>query len=108
LNDKPTALENVHTDATKPVVSIIEPDSATVYPSNQKIYLKISSSSIYPLSQIDIFINGVYLETESPPFNFSFTPAELDNLQKENQLKIISHDTAYNKSETDSTFKVAQ
>ena len=57
---------------------------------------------------MDIFINGVYLETDQPPFDFSFTPAELNNLQAENDLKIISYDSVFNKSETDSIFKVQQ
>ena len=106
--DKPTASDNVHTSSTKPNISIIEPDTSTVYPVNEKINLKISSSSIYPLQKIDIFINGVYLETDQPPFNFSFTPSDLSNLQAENDLKIISYDTIYNRSETDSTFEVQQ
>jgi hypothetical protein len=108
LADKPAATDDVHTSLTKPVISILTPDSVTVYPPNQKIYLKISSSSIFPLQKIDIFINGVYLETDQSPFDFSFTPAELENLQDANELRIIAYDTAYNKSETSLTFKVGQ
>ncbi len=108
LVEKPTALDNIHTDQNKPAVSIVSPNSATTYPANQKINLQISSSGVFPLSKIDIFINGIYLETEQPPFDFSFTPTDLENLQANNDLKIISYDTVFNKSETDSTFKVAQ
>ena len=107
-NEKPTLLDDVHTDLTKPSVSIIEPNSTTIYPPNQKIYLKISSSSVFPLQKMDIFINGIYLETDQPPFNFSFTPAELENLQNDNELKIISYDTVYSRSETTSVFRVQQ
>jgi len=108
LANKPTGADTVHTDLTKPVVSIIEPNSATNYSPNQKVDLKISSSGVYPLQKMDIFINGVYLETDNPPFNFSFRPAELENLQTENELKIVSYDTVYNHSETNSIFKVQQ
>ncbi len=108
LSEKPIELDNVHTNLNKPSVFIVEPNSVTTYLPNQKIYLKVSSSGIFPLQKMDIFINNVYLETEQPPFNFSFTPAELENLQSDNELKIISYDTAYNRSETNLVFKVKQ
>jgi len=105
-SEKPTALDDVHTSANQPKVSIIEPNSQTTYSPDQKINLKISSSGVFPLQKIDIFINGVYLETDEPPFNFSFTPSDLENLQGENELKIISYDTIYNKSQTTLIFKI--
>ena len=104
--DKPAGVDNVHVDSLKPVVSIIEPNSTTSYPSDQKIQLKISSSGIYPLKKIDIFINGVYSGTSDSPFNFSFIPSDLDNLKAQNELKIVSYDTAYNHTETISSFNV--
>ncbi|MES2023466.1 MAG: transglycosylase domain-containing protein [Patescibacteria group bacterium] len=102
---KPVALDDVHTNAMKPVISIITPDTNTIYPSDQKINLKINSSSHFPLQKMDIFINDVYLGTSKPPFDFSFTPSELDNLKNENEIKIIFYDTAYNQSEITSVFK---
>ena len=106
LNEKPTMLDDVHTDQNKPIISIITPDDTTIYPSDQKIYLKTSSSGVFPLQKMDIFINDVYMETIQAPFNFSFLPKNLENLQINNTLKIISYDNVYNRSETDSIFKV--
>jgi 1A family penicillin-binding protein len=108
IDEKPTATDDVHTNSSQPLVSILEPDGTTTYPPNQKIFLKISSSGPLPLQKIDIFINGVYMETDQQPFNFSFTPSELENLQSTNELKIISYDTAYNRSETTLNFNVQQ
>ena len=107
-NEKPTALDNIHTDLSKPKISILAPNNINTYPPDQKINLKILSSGIFPLQKIDIFINGVYLETVKSPFNFSFTPKELENLQSDNELKIMSYDTVYNNSETTLMFKVSQ
>jgi len=107
-DEKPAAVDDIHISLNKPRVSIVEPNSTTTYLPNQKINLKISSAGVFPLQKIDVFINGIYLETKEAPFNFSFTPEELENLQSENELKIIFQDTVYNKSETTSTFKVAQ
>ncbi|MBI3888331.1 penicillin-binding protein [Candidatus Nomurabacteria bacterium] len=108
LDQKPTALDDVHTDANKPKVSVISPDSTMIHLPGKRINLQIGSSGTFPLQKIDIFINGIYMETEQPPFDFSFTPLDLENLQDINDLKIISYDTMHNKSETDSTFKVSQ
>ncbi|MEK7539154.1 MAG: PBP1A family penicillin-binding protein [Patescibacteria group bacterium] len=107
-NDKPNMIDDAHTDASKPIVSIIEPNINTTYSPNQKINLRISSSGPYPLLKIEIFINDTYLGTSQAPFIFSFTPSELKNLQTDNELKIISYDSIYDNNETTLMFKVEQ
>ncbi len=104
--DKPTETDDIHTSASVPSVSIIEPSPSTIYQPDQKIQLKINSSGNLPIQKIDIFINNTFVDTVNSPFNFSFIPKDLDNLKQENELRIISYDTAYNKSETTSIFEV--
>ncbi len=104
--EKPNSYDDVHTGVSKPGVSITEPDETTVYNANQKIQIKIGSFGNFPLQKVDIFINETYLGTSKMPFGFSFTPSELTNLKDLNELKLISYDTAYNNSETISTFRV--
>ncbi len=106
LAEKPSALDDVHTNASKPIVLIIEPNSATIYSSDQRIQIKISSSGKFPLKKMDIFINDVYLGTFTPISTFYFTPNQLDNLKVLNELRIISYDNAYNRAEAISTFQV--
>jgi len=108
LSDKPTAVDDVHVGTILSSVSIIEPNAVTIYQPTQKIYLNISNSGPFPLQKIDIFINGTFVETDQYPFNFSFIPEELDNLQENNELKIVSYDTAYNRNQTTLIFKVKQ
>jgi hypothetical protein len=108
LSDKPEGVDDVHTDISKPIILINEPNDLTLYSSSQKIQLNIESSGIFPLQKIDIFINDVYLGTIKSPFSFSFIPNELDNLRSENEIKIISYDTAFNRSETTALFKVSR
>ena len=50
----------------------------------------------------------MYLGTSGPSFIFSFTPSDLENLQANNELKIIAYDSVYNSSEAALTFKVQQ
>ena len=107
-DEKPTTLDDVHTDAAKPIVTILEPNNTKIYSPDQTINFKINSAGIFPLKKIDVFMNDTYLETLEPPFNLSFTPREFENLQGSNELKIISYDTAYNRSQTSVVFKVAQ
>ena len=106
--DAPTQTDDVHTDASKPIVSIIEPSSFTSYSPDQRIQLKLSSSGRFPLQKIDIFVNDVFLGSDTPPFNFSFVPSDLENLKTQNEIKIISYDVAYNHSEATSLFNVTQ
>lgn len=107
-SDKPTAIDDVHTESAKPKISIIEPKMQVVYQANQKINLKISSFGTYPLQKIDVFINDAYIGTSEAPFIFSFIPSNLENLRAENEIKIIAYDTIYNNSETTSIFKIQQ
>ncbi|MEK7089067.1 MAG: transglycosylase domain-containing protein [Patescibacteria group bacterium] len=106
--EKPTTTDNIHTDTSQPIISIIEPNTISIYSPDQKIQLQISSSGYFPLQKIDIFINNSFIDTIRAPFNFSFTPEELDNLKLENELKIISYDTVYNRAENVLIFKVKQ
>ncbi|MCC7160542.1 penicillin-binding protein [Candidatus Nomurabacteria bacterium] len=106
IEEKPGAIDDLHTEANKPNVVITEPDSTTTYQINQKINLKINSLKPFPLQKIDVFINGVYLDTIYPPFNFSFVPKNIENLLAENEIKLISYDNMYNKSETIANFKI--
>jgi 1A family penicillin-binding protein len=106
LNEKPTALDNVHTEAYRPNISILEPDQTTTYLPDQKINLRFSNSGFYPLKKIEVFVNDVFLETLEYPFTFSFISNDLENLQTYNQIKIISYDTAGNRGEASSHFEV--
>ncbi len=103
---KPTQFDDVHTEAGAPTVSILEPNSMTTYTKNQKIQLKINSFGKFPLQKVDVFINDNYLGTLSAPFNFSFVPEGLENLEEINTISVVAYDTAYNRSETSASFIV--
>ena len=106
--DKPTGTDDVHTGFRKPQVSISSPVSNMIYPQNQRIPLSLKNSSSYPLKKVDVFINDIYMESLVPPFNFSFVPEELVNLQIANEVKIIYYDSVYNRGETTTTFQIGE
>ena len=105
--DKPTELDGIHTATSKPNISITEPNNTTTYLPNQKIYLKITNFSTYPLQKMDVFINNIYMETVSSPFNYSFIPNNIENLEGVNELRVVGYDSLYNKSEAIVKFKVS-
>ena len=55
-----------------------------------------------------MFLYDIYLGSAEGSLAFSFVPEELDNLKEENSLRVISYDSAFNRSESVSTFKVEQ
>ncbi|MEK7588786.1 MAG: transglycosylase domain-containing protein [Patescibacteria group bacterium] len=104
--DMPQNTDDVHGEQSKPIVYITEPNTDTVYDINQKININLNSVGMFPLKKVDLFINGIFIDTINPPFIYSFTPNNLDNIKNENEIKIISYDVAYNSNETISVFKV--
>ncbi len=104
--EKPAMTDDVHTNLSKPRVSILEPNDIASYSPDQEIILKISSSGLFPLQKMEVFVNDVYLETLEPPFYFSFAPSELENLREHNEIKIVAYDTAYNQGQATGNFDV--
>ncbi len=104
----PISQDDVHNEASSPKISVVEPNDEDIYTEDQTINLRFNSTGRFPLQKIDIFVNNSFLGTTKSPFNFSFIPAELDYLQEENVLKLVVYDTAYNRTEIESVFQVAQ
>ena len=105
--DKPVSDDDVHTSAKKPKVTILSPKSGNVYPQSQRVALNITSSGIYPIQKIEVFINDSYVDSLTPPWNFSFVPENIENLREWNELKLVYYDSVYNRGETASTFRIS-
>lgn len=104
--DKPRAEDDVHVGALRPNVSITSPKNDVVYPQDQKITLRLANTSPFPLAKVEVFINGIYMDSLIPPFNFSFLPQNLENLEEVNEIKIIYYDTVYNRGEATTTLRI--
>lgn len=106
--DRPEGTDNVHTSNSAPSILILEPTGSVLYPRDKKINLHISTTGRYPLSQVDVFINNVYVGTTKPPFAFSFTPSELPSIGTSNELRLVGSDTLFNRTEARVTFRVEE
>ncbi|MFA7286013.1 MAG: PBP1A family penicillin-binding protein [Candidatus Paceibacterota bacterium] len=105
INDIPTEYDNIH-GTYKPEVKIIEPNKDKVYSSSETIQLTTQINSTYPLTRMDIFINGNFVDSLNPPFNYSFIPKDIPNLKDQNEFRINAYDSVFNMKETISSFRV--
>lgn len=104
--NKPTEYDDVHTPQSAPFVTIISPNKNIEYIEDSWIPLQISSQGVYPIRKIDIFINNTFIESTNSPYNYYIKLNEVENIQRINSIKLISYDTVYNKSETETEFMV--
>ncbi len=105
---KPSASDDIHTDSSKPAITIVEPNGATIYMPDEPIKVTVTSFGAYPLSKIEVFINNQYMGSSNAGASFSFIPSQLEELRAENELRIIAQDTVFNSSETSMIFRVGQ
>ena len=89
-----------------PSIVIQTPSSSTIYKSNGTLPVTISFSGRYSLQKVDIFINGVFVNSIKNSLTYTVNLSDIDSLNEENELKIIGYDSVYNKTEQRMTFKV--
>lgn len=105
--EKPTQYDDIHTSSLAPQIKIIYPDSIKTYDINQKMNVMISNNSYsnYPLTKLNYYINGQFIGSSSSSV-FSFLPSDIDNIQDENELKVIGYDSVMNSGEAIIKFKL--
>lgn len=103
---KPTSYDDIHTEYNKPVVNILEPNDQTTYSKDGILNLNIQATGKYQITKMDIFINGIYLETTNSLLNYQINLNNLDYIRDENELKVVVYDSVFNKTEKNVLFKV--
>ncbi len=100
INNITKEYDDIHKPEFTPKIEIINPKKDTIYGINNKIIIQTKNESVFPLLKIDFYINNEFIGTsKSPNFNFSFIPKNIDNITKNNQIKIIGYDNVFNKNE---------
>lgn len=97
----PRDYDDVHTAANRPRFNVAEPRANYEYPVDERVTVRISNyRGAYPLDSVDVFLNDTFLgSAKQEPFEFSFIPAELDEVDSRNELKVIIYDTMRNRNE---------
>ena len=97
----PTEYDTSHTAAAAPVLSISGTDFTQTHNKNERIVLSVTSTGLYPLSKVEFFINGQFIESSAQsPFLFSFVPEDISNISTENDITMIGYDSILNKAES--------
>ncbi len=104
---KPTEYDTIHTETSRPQVTIIQPTQGTSIDPSVPLTIQIALSGANPLLRFDVFWNGSYIGGSVPGYtSFSFIPSQSNNVQDLNELKVIAYDTVYNSGESTITVSV--
>lgn len=102
----PTAHDDIHVPANNPRVVILSPRHGDTLVDTAKVEIAATGSGPYPMSRMDVFINGFYAgSARGQPFTLSFSLADLPLLKIENEVRVVMFDTAYNKGEAATFFR---
>ncbi|MFA6514730.1 MAG: transglycosylase domain-containing protein [Candidatus Paceibacterota bacterium] len=105
-SNKPSFYDTIHTQKSKPVFEIngIEDKS---YGKNENVSINITSTSINPISKIDVFVNNTYLTSlKTYPFSTSFAPNSIGDISNLNTIKVMGVDSLGNTGEKTIELKV--
>lgn len=101
----PTDFDDVHTPEFYPKFNINNPISTVNYNKQQKITILLEKEiTKYPFLKTDYYINGVFIGSSQGENSFSFIPNEIQNIQSENDLKVVVYDSVFNRSIQNITF----
>jgi len=103
----PTEYDDVHKPEYLPLITVLNPSDNSIYQKNEKILVLINYSGKYPISRIDAFINNEFIgSVKKTPFQLSFIPGNINNIQSKNILRVIIYDSVLNKKEENISFYV--
>ncbi len=96
----PTSADDIHNPSLAPIITLPTFSTSTIYDKNQKLLLTPQVTSNFPITHIDLFVNGVFMSSlTNSPYEFSFIPNDIQNISETNELRITATDNVGNKSE---------
>lgn len=105
----PTATDSIHGPTVAPQITITNPNPMLTYDKNGQMVVAVNITGRFPITKVDYFVNGVFAGSVNRyPWNFSFLPSSIDSLAENNQINVVVYDSVMNRSETQTSFNVAQ
>jgi 1A family penicillin-binding protein len=105
-DNEPSTFDDIHTPENKPKINISGLQNNVILKKDDVIKFTVSSQGRYPLSKIVVYINGSYLSTLTNFFTTTINISELNNLQEDNEIKVVGFDSVYNQGENSIIFNV--
>jgi 1A family penicillin-binding protein len=103
----PKEVDDIHTPALSPKITIVSPTTSVSYPINVKINVLLNKQSRFTLSSADYFINDVYIgSVKKEPFIFSFISDDIVDIKENNTLRVVVTDSVFNKGSATQEFRV--
>jgi membrane peptidoglycan carboxypeptidase len=96
----PLGIDDVHTTANIPQISITSPKQDVVERSQSRVTLSLSVKSVYPILKSELYVNGRYIYSNTQnPSTLIFTPKDAGMAPGTNIVKVIVYDSVFNRSE---------
>lgn len=107
--DKPAGYDTVHGTPNGATMTITSPLGETEYQRTQPITVVFEITTLYPITQVDFFVNGGYIGTvNTAPFTFTFIPGDITSITQDNTLRVLATDSAFNRIEATKIFSVSE
>lgn len=105
---KPLAYDDIHTELSKPKITVFSPLPNVEYDKDYRISVIFSTSARFPLSRANIYLNNEFVGTsDSPPFSLNFIPSSTNSfVVGVNELKVVVFDNIYNRGEISIPIKI--
>lgn len=102
----PTEYDDIHVPQNFPRVTI-DADPLAVHTGVHQITVPVTTSGVYPVVQVEYFLNGLYLGVDTQaPFSYSFIPYDSGAQSGANTLSVIAYDTVRNRVEETTTLRL--
>ncbi|MDP1625364.1 MAG: transglycosylase domain-containing protein [bacterium] len=103
----PTQMDDVHTSASALKIEVQNLSGETEYDPYENLSVFVSSSGIYPLTQVSLYLNGTLFGTvREQPFVFRFSPQDIPGLGERNEVRVVGTDSVYNSAEDEAVLRV--
>jgi penicillin-binding protein 1C len=115
ISDEPTDeipddFDDVHNPNSLPSIDLNSPEQGRSYRSSSRITVDFDdNNSRHRLIKADYFLNDEYIGSSLPPFNFSFTPQNVQsaNTNGNNSLKVVVYDAVHNQVDKTVMFQIS-
>ncbi len=102
--DIPLGYDTLHSNNTKPAITIS--GAQNPLPRSTSTVITVGTTSEYPLTSVDLFINNNYLTTLSSPFRFNFTPSEYGYQAGTYTLKATGTNSIFSKNTIEQSIRI--
>ncbi|MDB4984509.1 MAG: putative penicillin-binding protein [Patescibacteria group bacterium] len=103
---RPTAYDDIHTEASKPIVTVTNISSGSTFNMTSQVTVQTTVAGLYSIQKLDYYLNGEFIGTSSNPNSFSFVPADNNAVTGPNDLKVVATDSIYNRGEYSGTINI--